>query len=436
MTRGRSGSQHADEPLLDRRTAWLTLLAATAALVVAATVLVPWDWLPGGSFVPARADEVFDAEQLRRAEEHAGAVRLLSRSATVVSLAVAGAMGFTRLGARLWCRVRRALPRWLTVPAVVLVLLLVGRLVTLPFALAVRERNLEAGLTHQSLPAWFGDRGTNLLVSWVVTTLIVGLVLVAARRRPRRWFALAAPIAAVLVVVGSAAYPVVVEPLFNRFEPLQDEAVVGAVLDLADAEGVEVDQVLVADASRRTTTLNAYVSGFGGTRRVVLYDTLLEGAPTDELLSVVAHELAHARHGDVLLGTGLGALGAFAGVTLLALLLDGRPLRRRTGVRSAADPAATALLVALIAWGGFVSTPVQNSVSRAIEARADRTALEATGDLDAFVRLQQRLATRSLADPTPPRWSQLWFGSHPTVLERIGLGRAVEAQRPRQRAAR
>jgi STE24 endopeptidase len=432
VTGGRSGlwdtegrSAAAPTEGLDRRSAWATLLIAVGVLVVTAALVVPWDWVPGGTLRPARATDIFSAEHLRAAENHASAVRWLSRSSTAVSLLLAAVLGFTRLGARLSEQVARFVPRWLTVPVVVLLLLLAGRLVTLPFALAVRGRNLEAGLTRQELPAWFVDRGSNLLVSWVVTTLLVALVLTLARRHPRRWFALAAPAAGGLVVLGSYLYPLVVEPLFNDFEPLRDEVVVSKVLELAEAEGVEVDEVLVADASRRTTTLNAYVSGLGGTRRVVVYDTLLEAAPTDELLSVVAHELAHARHPDVLLGTGLGALGAFAGVTLLALVLDGRWLRRRTGVRGAADPAATALLVALIAWGGFLATPAQNTVSRAIEARADRTALEATGDAAGFVRLQQRLAERSLADPTPPRWSQLWFGSHPTVLERIGLARAV-----------
>jgi STE24 endopeptidase len=218
-----------------------------------------------------------------------------------------------------------------------------------------------------------------------------------------------------LVLIGSLVYPVLVEPIFNDFEPLRDGAFRSQVLALADQEGVEVDEVLVADASRRTTTLNAYVSGLGTTRRVVVYDNLVEDLPRDEALSVVAHELAHARHQDVLTGSLLGAAGALLGVGLLGLVVGTR--RRPT----MADPAVVPLVLALAALAGFVSTPVQNTVSRQIETRADVDALRATEDPQAFVRMQKELALRSFADPTPPALVQLWFGSHPTTLERIGI---------------
>jgi STE24 endopeptidase len=384
-------------------------------------LLVPWDWVPGGTLTPARAADVFTPEQLVRAESYSSTVRALSNASYAVSLAVAAVLGFTRLGSALADRLRRRLPGWAVVPAVVLVILLLGRLLTTPFALLVRERRLAEGLTTQGLAGWVTDRLLSLSVSWVATTLLVGLVVVVARRRPRRWFMLAGPGAAALVFAGSLLYPVAVEPLFNRFTPLADGPLRTAVLEVAAREDVAVDEVLVADASRRTTTLNAYVSGFGATRRVVVYDNLVNEVPLPEARSVVAHELAHARNRDVLLGTALGAVGAFAAVCLLALVTDAAWVRRRAGVRGAGDPRAAALLAALLAWGGLFAAPLQNVVSRAVEARADRTALAATSDPAAFVAVQQQLALASLADPTPPAWSQLWFGSHPTVLQRIGL---------------
>jgi STE24 endopeptidase len=202
-----------------------------------------------------------------------------------------------------------------------------------------------------------------------------------------------------------------------------------SVLRLAAREGVHVDQVLVADASRRTTTLNAYVSGFGGTRRVVVYDNLLRDLSPAEARVVVAHELAHARNNDVLLGTGLGALAAVGGVAVLALLLDTARLRRWARVRGAGDPAAVALVLALVGVGGFLASPAQNTVSRAIEARADRVSLETTHAGSAFIAMQRRLALTSLADPTPPRRSQIWWGTHPTVLQRAGLPQSLRAAR-------
>lgn len=419
---------------LDRRGAWWMLAVSTGILLALAVVLVPWDWLPGSRLVTPRAEDVFSAQEISRAESYAARARLLSYSSYAVSLTIALAFGVTPLGAGLarrvgaWPWVRR-LRGWATVPVVVLCLLLAGRLAALPFSLALRERRVAEGLTTQGLAPWFGDRALSLLVSWVMTALLVLLVVAAARRWPRRWYVPAGALAMVLVFAGSYLYPVVVEPLFNRFTPLRDDALEQAVFALADAEGVHVDEVLVADASRRTTTLNAYVSGLGDTRRVVLYDTLLHQAAPAEIEAVVAHELAHAEHGDVLLGTGLGALGAVVGVCALALVLDTRRVQRRAGVAGAADPAATALVMALFAIGGLLTGPVQNTVSRAIEARADRTALEATADPRSFAAMQLRLARRSLADPTPPTVAHVWFGSHPTVLQRLGLAAAAEAPR-------
>jgi STE24 endopeptidase len=235
------------------------------------------------------------------------------------------------------------------------------------------------------------------------------------------WFAWAGGAALALTLAGSFLYPVLVEPLFNSFTPMKPGPFKQSVFRLADREGVRVHDVLVADASRRTTTLNAYVSGFGDTRRVVVYDNLLKDMPPAEARVVIAHELGHAKYDDVLIGTALGAVGSVFGVALLALLLDSVWLRRRAGVGGPSDPAVVALVLALTGLGTFLASPVQNTASRAIEARADRTAIQTTHTGGTFVRMQRQLALSSLSDPTPPALSQLWFSSHPTVLQRAGL---------------
>ncbi len=410
-------------PALDRRTAWLVVAGSAATLAVLGALLVPWDWLPGGTLRSPAASDVFTAEQLARAESYAAGVRVLSWASLAVSTGIALVLGLTRAGAALVSR----LPGrwWLAVPTAVLLLLLLGRVVTLPFAVLIRARRLEEGLTEQALGGWLADRGLGLLVSWVAMSLLVLLVVGAARRSPRRWFVWAGGGVALATFAGSLVYPIVVEPLFNDFTPMPRGELRSSLLELADEEGVEVDEVLVADASRRTTTLNAYVSGLGDTRRIVVYDTLLDAATPGEVRSVVAHEIAHARHHDVLAGTTLGAVGGVLGTAVLALLLSSPGLRRRSGAAGAGDPRVVPLVLALVAVGTIAAAPVENVVSRAVEARADRTALTATGDAASFIALQERLALRSLADPTPPRWSQLWFGSHPTVLERLGLAEAL-----------
>ena len=396
-----------------RRVAVGVVVVAGAAFLVLAALLVPWSPVPGGTPSPVPADQVFSPSAIERGEQVSGSLRTWGWTSLVVNLAVVGVLG---LSGRVRSLVSRLPGRWwVQVLLAVTGVELLSRAATLVPAIAQRRVALDAGLSDQPWSGFARDLVVGELVDVATTGFAVVLVVACARRWRAAWPAVAGAAAAALVVLGSFAYPVVVEPLFNSFTPLPEGSLRSGVLRLADEEGVPVDEVLVADASRRTTTLNAYVSGFAGTRRVVLYDNLVDDVPEDEVLSVVAHELAHARHDDVLVGTALGATGAAAAVGLLGLLLG----RRRLG-----DPATVPLVLALFVAGSLLAQPVQNGISRRIETRADVDALAFTQDPDAFVALQRRLAERSMADPTPPGWSQWWFGSHPTVLVRVALARS------------
>ncbi|MCW2846832.1 MAG: peptidase Ste24p [Marmoricola sp.] len=395
-------------------------------LVALGAFFVPWSWVPGGHLVAVRGSEVFSPAQLSRAQAYSSMQRHLGWASLAVSMVVSLVLGLTALGARATRRLPG--PWWLRIPVATLAVLLVGELATLPFSLVSRGHALDYGLTHQALGGWLRDQAVSLVVSWVFASVLVVLVIGTARRSPRRWPLWTALAGAVLTVLGSWVYPVVVEPLFNHFTSLPDGQLRTRILALAKTEQVPVSDVLVADASRRTTTLNAYVSGFGSTRRVVLYDNLVKDVPQRETLSVVGHELGHARHHDVLLGTALGSAGVVLGSGLLGLVLGRRRLLRRASVADPGQPEAVALLLALAAVGALLASPVQNTVSRAMEARADRAAIESTHDYTGFERVQVSLATHSLSSPHPPAWSQFWFGTHPTTLQRLGLARALQRQ--------
>ncbi|GAA1912396.1 M48 family metallopeptidase [Nocardioides lentus] len=421
-----------------RPAALATLALGLVVLVALAAVTVPWDPVPGATPPAAAPDSVFDAEQLARSEAYASVARVVSRASLGVSLLVALLLGLTRAGRALVGRLRG--PWWVQVPVATLLVLVVGRLATLPFSVVSRVRALDYGLTEQGWGAWGVDVLVSLGVQTVGTALGLLVLLGVRRRLPRSWPAVAGGLVAALVMAGSWAYPVLVEPLRNTFVSLPAGELRTEILAVAAAEGIDVDDVLVSDASRRTTTLNAYVSGLGGTRRVVVYDTLVEGVPPDQVVSVVAHELAHARHDDVLVGSSLGAAGAVAGVGLLGLLLPGRrrrapgPVRADEGRDLDGHPGPTATdeavlvprVLALLAVGMLLATPVTSTLSRQIETRADVDALCVTRDPDAFVALQRSLAVRSLADPEPAAWSQAVFGTHPTSLQRIGLARGLD----------
>ncbi len=408
----------------ERRAALAWLALSGVALLTVAALTVPWDWTPGATMPPVDPTAGLPPEVLDRIEAYSSRATGYGLGATAVSLVITLALGLTPLGARL---VRR-LPgrRWwpLQVLVAVAVLAVVGRLATLPLAIPAERLRRAYGLSTQDWGSYTVDRLRGLLVSVVLTTLVLVAVLALARHFRRVWWWVASVLAAGLVVLGSYVYPLVIEPLYNDFKPMPDGQLRSSLIALAHEDGLEVDDVLVADASKRTTAVNAYVSGFGATKRIVVYDTLLEGTPDDEVRQVVAHELGHASENDVVSGTLLGALATTAGVTLLVLVADVGWVRRRAGVDDVREVAALPMVLALAAAGSLLVLPAQNVVSRAVEARADLHSFDLTHDAAALVELQRRLSRVNLNDPDPPRWEYLWFASHPTGAQRVALAEA------------
>ncbi|RBY88455.1 M48 family metallopeptidase [Blastococcus sp. TF02A-26] len=408
-----------------RRAALVAAVVLGAAFVLVVVLRTPWTLLPDlpGGPTPPDPTAGLSPEAVTRAESFAGALRPASLASLVLGLAVSAVLGLTRLGARLVLAVARPLGgRWVwQVLLGTLALLAIGRLVTLPLAAYGEVVRHRYGLSTRSWPLWLRDVGVSLAIDAALTALGVLLLVWLVRRVPRWWWAWAAGAAAALVVVGSFLYPVVIEPAFNSFASLPAGQLRTDLLALAEENGTPVEDVLVSDASRRTTSLNAYVSGFGGTRRIVLYDTLLDRLPDDEIESIVAHELGHVATDDVLTGTLMGALGAAAAVAGLGWLLTWTPLLRRAGAESPADPRVVPLLLLLVSAGTLLATPVQNLVSRQVEARADLHALDLTNDAEAFIRMQERLATTNLSDPDPPAAWRWFFGSHPTKAQRVAF---------------
>ncbi|MFJ4187145.1 M48 family metalloprotease [Kitasatospora sp. NPDC089509] len=310
-------------------------------------------------------------------------------------------------------------------------LVLLGQALQLPFGAGARTVRARYGLVTQGWAGWAVDAVRSLaLTLLLVLPLVLGLFALTAWS-PRHWWLPAAGAAALLTAALSFLHPLLIEPVFNRFTPMPPGELRTALLALAERDGVRVRDVLVADASRRTTALNAYVSGLGATRRIVAYDTLLSAAEPREVELVVAHELGHVKHRDVAVGTALGAVGAAGAVAVLGLLANWHPLLSAAGAADAADPRALPLLAALAALIGALSGPVQCAVSRRIEARADRHALELTGDAEQFVAMQRRLAVVNVSDVDPPRVLELLFATHPSATRRIAAARAWQAERAR-----
>jgi len=397
------------------------------ALVGVLALTTPWTPAPappGGSTEPSVSAD-FTAEQQAREDRFHRELRRWSYSNIALGLVVALVLGLTPLGARVVELVARPLGGgWAWQAALGGVALgLIGQLLSLPLAMGAEVVLRRWGLSTQTWASWWVD----LAKAWGISAVLAGVALLAfyavVRASPNWWWAWAAGAAAALVFALSFLYPVVFEPIFNKFTPMADTPLRTELISMAARDGVPVKDVLVADASRRTTALNAYVSGYGASRRIVVYDTLLREAPPEEVELVVAHELGHAKRNDVLHGTLIGALGAAAGVCLLALVLSSAPLLRRAGASAASDPRSVGLLLAVLALFGLLAMPMQNLVSRRIESRADEHSLELTRDPETFIQMQRRLAVANISDLDPNPLVYVMFASHPTAPQRIAQAR-------------
>ena len=407
-----------------------TAVVLGIALAVVIVVRTPWHLLPepAGGYTRIDPTAGLSAAQVARAKSFAAALRPASLVSLGLGLAVSAALGLTPLGARLVTAVARPVGggRVAQVLLGVLALVVVGQLVTLPLSAYGEVIRHRYGLSTRSWWLWLRDVAVSTAIDAGLTAVGLLALVWLARRAPRTWWAWAALGAAALVVVGSFLWPLVIEPAFNRFHPMAAGPLRSDLLALAEKSGTPVQDVLVSDASRRTTALNAYVSGFGSTRRIVVYDTVLKQLPDAEIESIVAHELGHVSNDDVLTGTLTGALGAAAGVAALGWLVSIGPVRRRTGVERPGDPRVVPLVLFLMAVGTLISTPLQNLVSRHIEARADIHALDLTRDPGTFIAMQRELAVTNLSEPDPPAALQWFFGSHPTTAQRVGFARDWE----------
>jgi STE24 endopeptidase len=377
------------------------------------------------------ATSLFSTEEIERAHEYHRPLYLAWPAGVAVDVALLAALAFSGLGDRLFDPFA-GLPWWAQTLAFSAVAIGLTALLTLPLSLWVGHLHERAwGFSTQSTGGWAADRAKGLGVGLVLGGASL-LGLVALVRWFPRWWPLAAGLAtATLVVLLSFAGPLILEPIFNRFVPLQDDELVESLRRLATDAGVPIEHVLVADASRRTTKHNAYVSGLGRTRRLVLYDTLLRDGGQRELRLVLAHELGHRRAGHLVKGTALAVAGGFVFLLILWALLQWPALVGALGVDGPDDPRIVPFVLLLGTVLQVAGAPLGASVSRRFEREADRISLELTAEPEAFEQMMRGLAHANLADLDPPRLAYVALFSHPTPAERITAARSFRAHRNR-----
>lgn len=345
---------------------------------------------------------------------------------SLVDLAVAAAYLFalveTRAAGRLGTWLAPWTSRWWIQLALVLAALAGGyRLATLPLAwLGGFWLPRRYGLLHQPLGRWLWDATKAGLLGGALGLLAAEIVYGLLRLTPWWWLRAAAIFLGGYALLALIA-PVWLVPLFYRLTPLPDGDLKARLLALARRVGVPVAGIWVVDQSRKSRTANAAVTGLGRTRRILLFDTLIQEFTPDEVEAVLAHELAHQLHRDI--PRGLLVQGA---LTLVTFWVIDRTLRLGLGPLGLAGPgdiAGLPLFGLILLGAGLAALPVGNGWSRRVERQADRFALETIPDAGAFIRSMERLATLNLAQRAPHPLEEFLLYSHPSIGRRIASAR-------------
>jgi STE24 endopeptidase len=400
-------------------------IAIGAALVAELAVLILSPHDLGPDPVAVDVGRYFDHAQV----EQASGFRAGQRNLFLIGLAIELlALGTLALG-----RPRRARERLerlgarpiLGAAAAGAAISLLLALLAVPTGLVGHDRAVDVGLSTQDLGGWLFDRARSAAIGALLAAIGAMILIALQRRLPRLWWFAGTVIVILYAVVSTWLAPIVLAPIFNDFEPLPDGPARHQVLALADEAGVDVGGVYVVDASSRSTGLNAYVDGIGSSRRVVLYDNLLDRADAPVLRAVVAHELGHVAHDDLPRGLLFVAIVAPLGMLLVAV--GGAGLARRSGSRPG-TPAALPAYALLITIVSLALNLAGNQLARSVEASADHFALQLTDDPRAFIRLQQELAASNLSDPDPSSPVDAALRTHPTTVQRIGAALAYAEQ--------
>ena len=322
--------------------------------------------------------------------------------------------------------------RWRFVQALVFVplLLITISLLGLPLRAYGHHVSLQYGLSVQGWGSWLGDVLKGEAISIVLLVPGLWILINRIRESPTRWWfhawLISLPIMAFLVFV----FPLVIDPMFNTFEPLEKKHpnLVDAIETVVQRGGLNIprDRMYEMEASKKYTTLNAYVTGFGVSKRVVVWDTTIQKMTMPETLFVFGHEMGHYVLGHIIYGLITGAVGLLFGL-YLAYRLSGWALKRvqqRANIRELSDWAAVPMLFLLFGFLGFLSDPVANAFSRHIEHQADIYGLEITHGVnansqEAAAHSFQVLGELSLDYPYPSKFVVLWYYDHPPISDRV-----------------
>jgi len=316
-------------------------------------------------------------------------------------------------------------------------LLLTITVLSLPLDAYQQSISREYGLSVQGWGSWFGDVAKGTLLSVVIFALLIWLFNFIIRKSPRRWWfyswLIAMPITVFLIFIA----PVVFDPIFNDFHQLEatNPQLVHEIEKITTRAGVDIprNRMFLMDASKKVTTLNAYVTGIGPSKRIVIWDTTIKNAKTDETLFVVGHEMGHYVLNHIVIGIGGTAVGLFIGFYLLYRIANWAFSRfqQRWRMRELGDWAAVPMLLLIFSIMATISAPIGNGISRQLEHNADIYGLEVTHGINAnspesAAHAFQVLGELSLSYPYPNDFLVFWYADHPPIRDRVPFAHSYD----------
>jgi STE24 endopeptidase len=395
---------------------------ALAAVVLAVIGIAGTLWRPYAPPVPVTSTDLdgFDAAVLAAVEAYRSPRYLVGLAATTITFLVPIAFVATRTG-------RARIRQWAGGPThspfraagVAVAVAAITSLATLP--LSVWNRIVQDGrwgFRTRSAAGWAWDWFVVSAGRWLTIGVLAAILFAALRRWPRSWPYRLTLLGTALTAAFVLVHPLVVQPLLLPTSPLPAGETRDALEEVLRAAGDPDVPLVVGEASMRTTRVNAAVVGLGPTERIVIHDNLL-ALPEEQVVSVVAHALAHRGHADLVRGVLLGGAGLLVALVVLRAVLGSAGARRRMESRGPTDPRLVAVVLATVAVLELVGTPVGNLVSRRVELAADARALELTDDPERLIRTTRAFTVRDLSAPEPPALFHRYYGSHPSVGQRV-----------------
>src|SRR5277367_4158860 len=305
----------------------------------------------------------------------------------------------------------------------VLMLMLVSKAIGVPLEYYGFRLEHRYNLSNQKLRSWLWDEAKGFLIGLVMATIVVELLYKLMRQSPQHWWLIAWAVFLGLMVLLAQLAPIVLFPIFYKFEPLDNEELKRRLIVLSERAGTRVRGVYKWNLSEKSKKANAALTGLGATRRIILADTLLDNYSDDEIEAVLAHELGHHVHRHI-----LKSIFVQAGITLLGFWLANAVLHyaveRRNLFETMSDFANLPLLILVSTLLSLLLMPALNAYSRFNERQADRYAFESVASVEPFISSMNKLADQNLAERTPSKWVEWLLHSHPAIVRRVAAAEA------------